>query len=113
MADLQARADTVLRSIGAGAEGLPSSNGGNLVEAYRSRVGALVAAQAAGADRAEHGEAMSAGTAYEGLLSGSPSGGLERAAGGGAPRPPPDPERLSTQLSDEIGRFEARLGNLP
>ncbi|MDX3864978.1 hypothetical protein [Streptomyces europaeiscabiei] len=50
VADLQARADTVLQSIGAGAEGLPSSNGGNLVEAYRSRVGVLVAAQAAGAD---------------------------------------------------------------
>ncbi|MGW1672365.1 hypothetical protein [Streptomyces sp. NPDC002324] len=50
VADLQARADTVLQSIGAGAEGLPSSDGGNLVEAYRSRVGALVAAQAAGAD---------------------------------------------------------------
>ncbi|MDX3696991.1 hypothetical protein PV726_43505 [Streptomyces europaeiscabiei] len=55
---------------------------------------------------------MSAGTTYEGLLSGSPSGGLERAAGGGAPRPP-DPERLNTQLSDETGRLEARLGNLP
>lgn len=55
---------------------------------------------------------MSAGTAFEGLLSGSPSGGLERAAGGGAPGPP-DPELLSTQLSDERGRLETRPGNIP
>lgn len=52
---------------------------------------------------------MSASTTYERLLSGSPNGGLERVAGGGAPRPP-DPERLITQLSDEIGWLEARLG---
>ncbi|MEU1932745.1 hypothetical protein ACH49O_19360 [Streptomyces coeruleorubidus] len=52
LAGLQARADAVLQSIGAGVgtESLPESNGGNLVEAYRSRVEALAAAQTAGAD---------------------------------------------------------------
>ncbi|MFG3517017.1 zinc metalloprotease [Streptomyces bobili] len=49
VAGLQDRAAAVLRSIGAGTEGLPSSNGGYLGEAYRSRVAALAAAQAAGA----------------------------------------------------------------
>ncbi|MBR8638242.1 hypothetical protein KEF29_00330 [Streptomyces tuirus] len=50
LADLQTRADAVLRSIEAGAESLPGSDGGDLAEAYRSRVEVLVAAQAAGAD---------------------------------------------------------------
>ncbi|MEV8533299.1 hypothetical protein [Streptomyces sp. NPDC051211] len=49
LADRQARADAVLRSMGAGPEGLPGSDGGSLVEAYRSRVEELAAAQAAGA----------------------------------------------------------------
>lgn len=52
---------------------------------------------------------MSAGTAYKRLLSGVPNGGLERAAGGGESASP-DPERLITQLSDEIGWLEDHLG---
>ena len=52
---------------------------------------------------------MSAGSTYERLLGESQSGGLESADGGGAPSPP-DPERLITQLSDEISRLEEHLG---
>ncbi|MDV5145822.1 trypsin-like peptidase domain-containing protein [Streptomyces sp. SBC-4] len=52
---------------------------------------------------------MSAGSTYERLLSESRSGGLEGADGGGPPSPP-DPERLITQLSDEVGRLEEHLG---
>ncbi|MFH9722272.1 hypothetical protein ACH4M4_04815 [Streptomyces sp. NPDC017254] len=48
LADRQARAEAVLESLGAGPEGLPGANGGGLAEVYRSRVGELAAAQAAG-----------------------------------------------------------------
>ncbi|MFF5971848.1 hypothetical protein ACFY7C_10020 [Streptomyces sp. NPDC012769] len=44
--DLQARVDAVLQSLGAGPEGVPGANGGDLAEAYRSRVAELAAAQA-------------------------------------------------------------------
>ncbi|MFJ5830092.1 hypothetical protein [Streptomyces sp. NPDC093089] len=47
LADRQARAGAVLQSLGAGPEGIPEANGGGLVEAYRSRVAELAAAQAA------------------------------------------------------------------
>ncbi|MFK0256598.1 hypothetical protein [Streptomyces sp. NPDC090445] len=49
LAGLQARADAVLQSIGAGPEGLAGSDGGKLAEAYRSRAQELAAAQTAGA----------------------------------------------------------------
>ncbi|WP_017237181.1 trypsin-like serine peptidase [Streptomyces sp. SS] len=52
---------------------------------------------------------MSVGSTYERLLGESQSGGLEHAGGGGAPSPP-DPDRLMTQLSDEVGRLEEHLG---
>ncbi|MFF0560121.1 hypothetical protein ACH4ZU_15215 [Streptomyces sp. NPDC020472] len=48
MADVQARADAVLQSLGAGPEGIPEANGGGLAEVYRSRVAELASAQAAG-----------------------------------------------------------------
>lgn len=48
LADRQARADAVLESLGAGPEGVPGANGGDLAEAYRSRVEELAAAQATG-----------------------------------------------------------------
>ncbi|MGW8767606.1 hypothetical protein ACWGN5_34545 [Streptomyces sp. NPDC055815] len=48
MADVQARADAVLQSLGAGPEGVPAANGGGLAEVYRSRVAELASAQAAG-----------------------------------------------------------------
>ncbi|MFF5971849.1 trypsin-like serine peptidase [Streptomyces sp. NPDC012769] len=51
---------------------------------------------------------MSAGGTYKRLLGESGSGGLEHADGAGAPSPP-DPERLITQLSDEIGWLEEHL----
>ncbi|MFA7764247.1 hypothetical protein [Streptomyces sp. NRRL S-448] len=49
LADLQTRADAVLKSMQAGLESVSGSNGGSLVEAYRSRVEELAASQAAGA----------------------------------------------------------------
>lgn len=48
LADRQARADAVLEALGVGPEGVPGANGGDLAEAYRSRVEELAAAQAAG-----------------------------------------------------------------
>ncbi|MGW8359769.1 hypothetical protein ACWGK1_04245 [Streptomyces wedmorensis] len=48
LADRQARAEAVLKSLGAGLEGVPEANGGDLARAYRSRAEEL-AAQAVGA----------------------------------------------------------------
>ncbi|WP_395360712.1 hypothetical protein ACHGLA_12990 [Streptomyces sp. YH02] len=48
LAERQDRADAVLESLGAGPEGAPGANGGDLAEVYRSRVEELAAAQAAG-----------------------------------------------------------------
>ncbi|MFK0256599.1 trypsin-like serine peptidase [Streptomyces sp. NPDC090445] len=52
---------------------------------------------------------MPDGTPYDGLLGGSQDGGLEGAAGRGAPSAP-DPDRLIAGLSDDIGWLEQRLG---